>query len=123
MADGRRNTRATGDEGEAIAMRHLKEAGFTIVAMNYRFGNKGEIDIVAQDGDTLVFCEVKMRTNDRYGDPEYAITPRKQTQIRKVAEAYLVEHGIVDRECRFDVVAITHYPGQPMQIRHLRNAF
>ena len=115
------STRKQGDEGEQIAMRHLKRLGFEIVEMNYHFGH-GEIDIVAKDGDTLVFCEVKTRKSDEYGDPEYAITPRKQQQIRKVALGYLVEHEIKDQECRFDVVAIRMFGGPP-KINYIKNAF
>ena len=116
------STKEQGNKGEDIAMRHLKRLGFEIVEMNYRFGH-GEIDIIAKEGDTLVFCEVKMRKTDEYGDPEYAITPRKQQQIRKIARAYLYEHEIKEQECRFDVVAIRMYGRKTPEINHIRNAF
>ena len=115
------STKEQGNQGERIAMRHLKQLGFEIVEMNYRFGH-GEIDIVARDGDTLVFCEVKMRKSDEYGDPEYAITPKKQQQIRKIAQGYLYEHEIKEHLCRFDVVAIRLNRGTP-EINYIRNAF
>lgn len=115
------STKEQGNEGEQIAMRYLKGLGFDIVEMNYRFGH-GEIDIVARDGDTLVFCEVKMRKTDAYGDPEYAITPKKQQQIRRVAHGYWFDHEIRDQDCRFDVVAIRMKRGKP-EINHIRNAF
>jgi putative endonuclease len=102
-------------------MRHLRGLGFEVVEMNYHFGH-GEIDIIAKDGETLVFCEVKTRKSDKYGDPEYAITPKKQQQIRKIARAYLYEHEIKEQDCRFDVVAIRLYGPTP-QINHIRNAF
>ena len=87
------STVATGNKGEVIAMHHLKKLGFEIVEMNYRFRH-GEIDIVARDGETLVFCEVKMRMGDQFGEPEYAITQKKQQQIRKTARGYLYEHEL-----------------------------
>ncbi len=114
-------TREDGKKGEVIALQHLKGLGMRIVETNYRFGH-GEIDIVAMDGDTLVFCEVKYRTSDRFGPPEYAVTPRKQRQVRKIAEGYLYEHKIRGQLCRFDVVAIRDYAGKP-ELNHIRNAF
>ena len=116
------STKQSGDEGEQIAREYLVRLGFQIVETNYRYGRRGEIDIVAKDGDVLVFCEVKMRKNDEYGDPEFALTLRKQAQIRKVAEAYLYEREIVDQECRFDVVAIKKYGNKP-EINYIPNAF
>ena len=89
--------------------------------MNYRF-HHGEIDIIAEEGDVLVFCEVKTRTNDRYGAPELAVTALKQRQIRKIALGYITVRGLHDRVCRFDVVAIRLHAGEP-EIRLLRDAF
>ncbi len=115
------STKQLGEWGEQIAMQHLQELGYQIVKKNYRFG-RSEIDIVARDGDVLVFCEVKMRENDEFGDPEYAITPRKQQKIRRVANGYLYENEIKEQECRFDVVAIRLIHGKPV-INHIKNAF
>ena len=114
-------TRDVGREGEQMAAEHLRTLGYEIVETNYRFGH-GEVDIVALDGDILVFCEVKTRDNDAFGAPEYAITPRKQQQIRKIALGYLYEHQIRDRQCRFDVVAIRLRRGQP-DLHYVKNAF
>ncbi len=118
----KRSTRQSGDEGEELAKQYLLKLGFEIIEMNYRFGKGGEIDIIAKDGDVLVFCEVKMRHNDEYGDPEFAITAKKQGQIRKIAAAYLYERDIDDQECRFDVVAIKNYGRKP-EINYIPNAF
>ena len=115
------STREQGNRGEQIAREHLGTLGYQIVEMNYRFG-RAEIDIVARDGDILVFCEVKMRENDRFGEPEYAITPKKQQIIRRVASGYLYEHEIKEQECRFDVVAIQMHRGTP-DIHYIKNAF
>jgi putative endonuclease len=110
-----------GNRGEQIAKEYLKRLGFEILEMNFRFGH-GEIDIIAKDCDTLVFCEVKMRKSDEYGDPEYAITSNKQKQIRKIAQGYLYEHEIKDQDCRFDVVAVRIQQGTP-EVNYIRNAF
>lgn len=104
-----------------LARAFLIREGFRIIETNYRF-HHGEIDIVAEEGEVLVFCEVKTRTNDKYGPPEAALTLLKQRQIRKIALAYLTVHRIRDRVCRFDVVAIILHPGEP-EIRLLRDAF
>lgn len=118
----RSSTREAGDEGEQIARQFLARQGFTILETKYRYEKMGEIDIIARDGDVLVFCEVKMRTTDEFGDPEFAITPRKQAQVRKVAHAYLYEHDLDEQECRFDVVAIKKIRGT-LEINHIPNAF
>ena len=110
-----------GRTGEAVAREYLEGLGFSVIETNYRFG-RGEIDIVARDGEYLVFCEVKARWNDRYGDPEHAITVKKQRQVRKVAEGYLYEREIREQPCRFDVVAIRFRDGVP-EIHYIRDAF
>ena len=119
----KQSTKDAGKEGEEIALRHLKELGLAIIETNYRYGKSGEIDIIAKDGDVLVFCEVKLRKSDMYGDPEFGVTPRKQTQVRKLAEIYLWDKQIENQECRFDVVAIKKYPGMKMEINYIPSAF
>ena len=117
----RTSTSDRGKEGEEIAMAFLRSRGLTILEHRYRFG-KADIDIVAMDGDVLVFCEVKLRTSEKYGAPEYGVTRGKQAQVRKIAAAYLYEHEIRDQVCRFDVVAIERKGGRT-DVRHLVNAF
>ncbi len=111
-----------GSKGEDLACAYLKKNGYAIVERNYRYGH-GEIDIVAKDGATLVFIEVKARTNLEFGRPEFAVTKSKQMQIRKIAEAYLYEKEIKDTECRMDVVAILFLRGGKPDINHIVNAF
>jgi putative endonuclease len=118
----RRNLRREGAQGEEIAVRFLVEQGYRIIERNFRFRRKGEIDIVARDGEYLVFCEVKMRTSDAFGLPEYAVTPMKQETIRRVAAAYLAVKDISGQPCRFDVVTI-RCGGKTPAITLLRNAF
>ena len=118
----RRNLRREGGRGEEIAARFLAGHGYRILERNFRFRRKGEIDIVAREGEYLVFCEVKMRTGDSYGLPEYAVTPLKQDTIRRTAAAYLALKGVRDQPCRFDVVTI-RFRGTEPEITLLRNAF
>jgi len=118
----RRNLRGEGARGEEIAAGFLAARGYRIVERNFRHRRTGEIDIVARDGEDLVFCEVKMRTNDAFGPPEYAVTWSKQETIRRVASAYLAIHGITGRSCRFDVVTIVEGGGPPA-ITLFKNAF
>ena len=95
----------TGKSGEDLAVHYLKKQGYTIVVRNYR-QRIGEIDIIARDGECLVFVEVKTRRNSRYGSPFEAVDNRKQIQISKVALEYMTRYKYDDVEARFDVVAI-----------------
>lgn len=117
-----RNTRRrVGTAGEELAVRYLRKQGYEILQTNFRF-EKAEIDVVAREGDALVFVEVKSRRSKSFGEPEEAVTPRKQQQLRKAAEGYLFENGIDDVECRFDVLAIYFYEGKA-SIDHIQHAF
>ena len=113
--------RAIGNEGEGFAMTFLARQGLSILERNYTY-NHGEIDIVAKDGDELVFVEVKMRRNRRFGLPEESVTPAKQELIRRTAEGYMEEKNIRNVSCRFDVVAILVENGVRKFV-HYKNAF
>jgi len=89
---------------------------------NFCFGKVGEIDIIAEEGNSLVFIEVKYWKSRLYGDPLEAITTKKQNSLRKVAEAYLYINHIYNRECRFDVICIDII-NERLEIRHFVNAF
>jgi putative endonuclease len=121
MQQKRGNT-SLGPIGESIAATFLKGAGFTIVERNFRCVC-GEVDIIARDGRTIVFVEVKCRNNDRYGPPQLAVTPFKQRQISKAALVWLSKRRLYDAEARFDVVAIVVHDAELPQIEHIRNAF
>jgi putative endonuclease len=110
-----------GKYGEELAQEYLMEQGLRILETNYRF-HHAEVDIVAEEGDLLVFCEVKTRHDDSFGAPEQAITPYKAQQIRKVASAYLAKKQIRDRQCRFDVIGVM-VTGAAVRLNHMRNAF
>jgi putative endonuclease len=111
----------TGKKGEDLAAAYLAEAGFRIIERNYRCFF-GEIDIVAEEGETLVFVEVKSRRSDAYGDPLLAVGGRKQKTISRISLHYLAEKHLRHRPARFDVVAVKLLPaGQRIEL--IRNAF
>ncbi|MCF8259905.1 MAG: YraN family protein [Melioribacteraceae bacterium] len=115
------NNQEAGLLGENLAAKLIEEKGYKILERNYRFG-KGEIDIIAKTENVLVFIEVKTRTNLEYGPPELAVTKSKQSQIRRIAQAYLNENN-TDCESRLDVIAILLKKDQPEYINHIENAF
>jgi putative endonuclease len=110
-----------GKAGEDMAAKYLEHQGLAIRERNYRFEH-GEIDLIAEEGEELVFVEVKARRSTTFGTPEDAVTEEKQERIRAVADGYLYEHDIDDRPCRFDVIAI-EFKNNKADIRHIRNAF
>ena len=91
--------------GERLAARALSERGYRILEYNYRC-RLGEIDLVAEDADDLVFVEVKTRRGDLYGLPEEAVTRAKRLKLAQVAACYLDQHDTPDRSWRIDVVAV-----------------
>jgi putative endonuclease len=94
-----------GRRGEQAAADFLELAGWTVLARNLRTPY-GEIDLLARDGETLVFVEVKARRNDAFGLPETGITARKQAHLTAAAQAYLMEHPEEQGDWRIDVIAI-----------------
>lgn len=94
----------TGKEGEEVAAQFLLKQGYKILERNFRT-SRGEIDIIARDGSTLVFIEVKARTDDLHGAPQAAVGYRKQIKLSHTALAYLSQKGIAC-PCRFDVVSV-----------------
>ncbi len=110
-----------GEAGEALAARMLRKRGYNIIETNYRT-QLGEIDIIARDGDTIVFVEVKARQTGRFGAPKWAVTPRKQRKISMVALYYLKTTGQSQAKARFDVVSIRSTPLRP-EVEIIRNAF
>ena len=94
-----------GSEGESIARGELEKLGYRIIERNYRT-RFGEIDIVADDGGTVVFVEVKTKTSGDFGDPVEEVTPQKQRQIVSMGEFYATYCCPPNTPCRFDVVAI-----------------
>jgi putative endonuclease len=115
-----------GQLGERLAVEHLARRGFEIVERNYRT-RWGELDIVAFDGTTLAFCEVKTRRlRNGSGSPFDSLRPRKQAQVRKMAGSWLIEHTERPHAkiVRFDAIGVTIDPADRLvAIEHLEGAF
>ena len=109
-----------GKQGEELAVQYLTDKGYEILERNWRNIHK-EIDIIAKDGETLVIVEVKTRQNDDHGEPDLAVTKRKQRMLIAAANAYLFKTNI-DIETRFDIVSIVFSNGEPV-IDHIEDAF
>ena len=118
-----RRYRSLGQRGERAAERYLKRLGYKIIARRER-GRLGELDLVAVDGRTIVFIEVKTRHSHDAGHPAEAIGRVKQQRLTRLALAYLKRHDLLEYKARFDVVAITWPEGsrRPV-IEHIKNAF
>ena len=101
-----------GKLGEELACAELVQRGYSILERGYRTPS-GELDIVAREGDFLVFVEVKARQNDSFGEPEEAVTLRKQQKLVWMATDYLARHGLGEVPCRFDVVGINTETSPP----------
>jgi putative endonuclease len=113
---------AIGAFGERVAVRALTDAGLTVLDRNWRC-REGELDLVARDGDALVFCEVKTRRGSGFGSPAEAVTWAKRRRLRVLAGAWLAAHDDHAPDLRFDVVEVlVPTTGRP-RVTHLRNAF
>ncbi|MGE5608542.1 MAG: YraN family protein [Bacillota bacterium] len=117
----REEDRTLGERGENIAARFLGDKGYKIIARNFRCA-LGEIDIIARDEETLVFVEVKTRTEDD-PSPEDQVDQAKQHQMTKVAKSFMSRYGWPQPPARFDVVAIVWPEGHEPVIRHTPSAF
>lgn len=112
---------AIGREGEREAERALKRNGYVILDRNFRC-RQGEIDIIAREGETLIFVEVKTRGSDSFGTPKCSVDSRKQRRIILAAQAYMNLKGITDCDVRFDVVSI-EIKGGRLNTEVLKGAF
>lgn len=108
--------------GESLAAEYLIRKGYRIIARNYE-NFIGEIDIIAMQDRVLCFVEVKTREGDQYGSPFESVTLQKQKKIVKVAQVYLLENGIEDQDCRFDVVSILLEGNYLKKIEIIEDAF
>ena len=113
-----KNKRAIGAEKESLAADYLVREGYTLLEHNFCC-RTGEIDLVAKEGNYLVFVEVKYRAGRQFGVPEEAVTAAKQRSIIRTAQVYLLQKSIPESTpCRFDVLAL-----EGEEIRLIRNAF
>ena len=109
---------ASGVKGEEIAKEFLQAKGYAIIAQNIFYPNIGEIDIIAKDGNILVFVEVRTRTDNVFGNPLETITKAKIKKIVNTSRKYLLEHKISCQGYRYDVIGILYD-----KITHIENAF
>lgn len=125
FADGEpgvsRTDRELGERGENVAARHLQGKKMKVLLRNFRT-ELGEVDIIARDGKTLVFVEVKTRETDTVS-PADQVDAAKQQQVARVARQYLTRYGKPQPDYRFDVVAIVWPQGQQPRIEHIVDAF
>lgn len=115
------NTKPLGNAGEDRAAEYLESHGCRILERQYRTP-AGEIDIIARDGRTMVFVEVKTRRSTRYGTPAQAVGFRKRQKIIRSAEWYLTRQDLCDIPCRFDVIEVYSMHGD-VHIRQFKGAF
>ena len=110
-----------GRRGEALAEEYLKRKGFQIIKKNYRSGHK-EIDLIAKEGNTIVFVEVKAGRSKSFGAPHERVDLRKQRNLIDAANDFIQKEEVGDCDFRFDVLAITYGRGKE-DIDHIKNAF
>lgn len=112
-----------GAQAEAQAEAYLLRQGLITRAKNYRV-KQGEIDLIMMHGDTLVFVEVRLRTNPYFTSAAETVDYRKQQKMIKTAQQFLQQHRLTDKvACRFDVIAIDNKPNDPSAIQWIKNAF
>jgi putative endonuclease len=113
-----------GVRGETLAYWYLRQAGYTVVARNWRArSGAGELDLVGWEGPILAFVEVKTRTSEAAGPPEEAVSPNKQKRVIRAAKEYLRQLSRKPMSCRFDVVSVSLHPEEGLQVRLIKDAF
>lgn len=113
------STKESGNLGEQAAARYLQDCGYQILAVNWRF-KRWEVDIIAKNGDILVFVEVKTRSSLAFGHPDEFVDDKKRENLRYLAEAYL-RYSKHEGEIRFDIVSV--YKKEKLELRHIKDAF
>ncbi|GJL67278.1 MAG: hypothetical protein NPIRA05_22490 [Nitrospirales bacterium] len=111
-----------GETAESLAAQHLKKKGYRILGRNVRLYG-GELDVIARDGKTLVFVEVKARRSDSHGGILSTIAESKKQRLIKLAACYLSQHQLSHQDCRFDVVLCRQHPDDSFEIIHIEQAF
>jgi putative endonuclease len=112
---------ALGKAGESLACAELERRGYVVLERRYR-RRGGEIDIIARDGNVVVFVEVKAREGRHFGEASEAVTARKRRRLTRLALDYLARHRLTARACRFDVVSI-HVENEIPAVEVFQNAF
>jgi putative endonuclease len=118
----KRTRKELGRQGEDLAASYLAEQGYKVLERNWRCA-RGEIDIIAEKGEWLIFVEVRARIGQTYGSPEESITPAKQARLLELAQAYLQQAGWPDRKWRVDVIALVlDSAGRTERLNHIESA-
>jgi len=117
MDDSRKKA---GNYGETAAAGYLEALGYIILAKQFKAAH-GEIDIIAKDGVYIVFVEVKYRRQTNFGGARQAVTPAKQRALASAAQSYLVKNGLMEMNCRFDVLEV--FGRENLKINHIKDAF
>jgi len=117
-----KRSKPLGAQGEDAAAKYLKRNGFKILARNARL-SRYEIDIIAREGDTIAFVEVKTRRSDSIAHPEENVDARKRNHIRRAAHVYIAKHGDDETYYRFDIASVLIPEGGRPAITLYRNAF
>jgi len=110
-----------GKRGEDIAKEYLENLGYRILKMNWRYG-RAEVDVIANQGGTIIFVEVKTRSSIDYGEPEDFVSSKKERQLEYASSAY-IEMNHHEGEIRFDVIAIVFENRHLYKINHIEDAF
>lgn len=113
----KRTNKVKGNKGEELVVNFLLRNNYRIIERNYRIGKK-EIDIIAKKDDIIIFIEVKLRSNIRFGTGLEAVNYRKQENIRRASIHYLLDHGYSDSSVRFDVASV-----DDGKLTYIENAF
>lgn len=118
-----RKTTYTGQKVEQLAAKYLTQHQLRVLAFNYRC-RRGEIDLIMLEGDTIVFVEVRYRSNNSHGSPLESVDAHKQRKLLITAEHYLQQQHLDNASCRFDVIAAQGEPGSSqLQFEWVKNAF
>jgi len=119
-----REKKDLGDVGEKIAEKYLRDKGYKILDKNFRYSRLGELDIIAQRGNDIIFCEVKTRLKTGPSEflPEDNITLEKQKKLIKLSQIYLSKNKLMDNSWQIDILAIETYRNGSFDIRHIENA-
>lgn len=115
--------RRIGDLGEDLARRWLWTHGMKVLYHQFTAPGGGEVDLIARDGNILVFCEVKTRTSKQFGRPGQAVDKEKQELISKGAQAWIMKLGDIPLLFRFDIIEVILINGEEPEITHIENAF
>lgn len=121
-AQGEPDRSSLGMQGETIAARHLQKLKYRVIIRNFRVP-AGEIDIIARDGQVLVFVEVKTRASADQVAPEQQVNSAKQDQVKRVAKTYLKQYGTLPPPYRYDVIAVIPKLDGKHEVNHIVNAY